>query len=529
MTNNELYYKRGLYMIDKLLNTYSNNSSFYKEREKFVEKEFLRYCNYKEIASRDIKSFTLTSLVALLGMNKENIERFDKNANYDFSNLSKDKLKEIKKLKLLYPSFEKDRITNTKYDSWLNVTNLNYPTIDYMFNVRNGLLHSEYGFYDDFENIIYIKNSNYTKFEGKILLPSFADFSIFYFGNSTWSGLSENTKIYDIKYQEQIKTKDEMSKILDDLKIINVEYKLKSDNFTSVSPELKLYNFLKKEVITEKNFNEKLERLYRNNSKEHAITTTALTEEQKILVKKMLKTYYGEDLYNMDIELQIHAIIGCINYLIDSRSLISEWISDFIKTFDFIEKIDKKRNELKWTPKEFYCEIRKTINEDMSIENGKRSVFACRTSLLIIKAYHILYRLQNKSFEDIDYNNITFDFTSSDYTYTKTDINGVVTINNFADDILKVKTKCPSLSDPETKNRVVSEIIRDALSHGKIDVSFKIDANNNLKEYIILDDFYHGKSRKIEMTLDKFEEYLLSEAFTSKYSKNKSLTKVITK
>ena len=90
-------------------------------------------------------------------------------------------------------------------------------------------------------------------------------------------------------------------------------------------------------------------------------------------------------------------------------------------------------------------------------------------------------------------------------------------------------SKYPTLSGVEAQNMAVSEIIRNALSHGNMDIEFKIDANNNLREYIVLDDIYHSKSRKLVMSLDKFEEYLLSEAFTSKYSKNKTLVKTITK
>ena len=462
-------------------------------------------------------------------MNKENIERIDKHADYDFSILNKQGIKEVEKLKEKNPLFEKDRIVNTKYDSWLNVLNLDHPTIDYMYNVRNGLLHSEYDFYDEYGNTIYVKNSNYTKFEGKILLTSFIDFALFYFGNSVWSGLSENTKLYNVVTDGQIKTEKELQNVLDQLQIVTIDYKLKKDNSTNVSPENKLYNLAKKGLITDYNYQKELDRLYRNNAKDHVVTTNGLNEDEKIIIKKMLETYYGNELYDLDEKSQVTAVVGCITYYKSPRSTISEWITDFIKTLNFIEKLEYKRIGSRMTPKEYYEEVRPIIEEEMEVEENKRSVFACRTSLLMMKAYHILYRLQNKAFEDIDYNYINFDFTSGDYTYTKTDINGIVTINNFTDDIQKIMSKYPTLSGVEAQNMAVSEIIRNALSHGNMDIEFKIDANNNLREYIVLDDIYHSKSRKLVMSLDKFEEYLLSEAFTSKYSKNKTLVKTITK
>ena len=135
--------------------------------------------------------------------------------------------------------------------------------------------------------------------------------------------------------------------------------------------------------------------------------------------------------------------------------------------------------------------------------------------------------MQNKAFEEIDFSSINFNFTSNNYTYTKIDIKGVTKVNNFSDDISKMITKDPSLSNIEAQNKVVCEIIRDALSHGKIDLDFKVDENNNLKEYIVFNDTYHSKTRKLEMTLDVFEDFLMSEAFTIKYPKNKVLTKSI--
>ena len=524
MDNSEIYYKRGLYMIDKLLDIYTNDNSFYKKREILIEKEFIRYSNFRELVNKDIKSFTLTGLVALLGMNKENIERFDKNTNYDFDIFSTIKKREIEILKQKNPLFEKDRLLNTKYDNWLNVLNIAYPEDDYMINVRNALLHSEYNFYDNYENIIYLSNSNYTKFEGKILLPVFTDFSIFYFGNSSWSGLSENTYLFDIVAEKQIKSEQELSNTIDKLEIININYKLKEDSKTYVSPEKKIYNLLAKNYLSNKNFYNDINRIYRNNSENHSINTTKLTEKQKELVKKMLETYYGDNFYNSNLEIQNRAIIDVINYIINSRSTISEWVSDYIKTLKFIECLNKKRIEKRMLSKEFYNKIKDTITNEMNIEKDRRPVFACKTALLIIKAYHILYRLQNKTFNNIDFSKINFNYEDNEYKYTRIDINDDIIINNFEKDIQKIQKKYRELNSSEAQNKVICDIIRDALSHGKVTLDFRIE-NNNLKEYIVFDDTYHNKTRKLEMTLNKFENLLKSEAFTIKYSKQNIIKK----
>ena len=529
MTDNVKYYKRGLYMINKLLNTFKNDSSFYKKREELVEKEYLRYSNFTSLVAVDIRAFTLTSLVALLGLNKENIENIDKNAEYNFIIFDKNKLKEIEKIKELDPEFEKDRIINTKYDSWLNVLNCNLIGSNYMFNLRNSLLHSEYNFHDKYGNIIYLKNSNYTKFEGKLLLPVFKDFALFYFGNTTWTGLSENTKLYNIESDKKIPNEKELDRIIDTVGIIEIEYQLKEEKNKVSSPENKLYKLVEKKQIKENTVYKQLEKLYRNNSNNHSIKTVKLTEEQKKIVKKMIKTYYNEDYYKLNENEQKSAIIYCTKYLLDSRTVISEWIVDYIKTLSLIETLEVERRKTKLTPKDYYNKIKNNVEDAMNTEKNLRSVFACKTALMIIKVYQILYRIQNDELEEIDYNKINYNYTSKDYKYTKIDINGITTVNNFTDDITKVQSKEPSLTYLEAQNKVVCEIIRDALSHGKVDITFKINKNDELEEYIVFNDQYHSKIRKIEMTLNKFEELLNSEAFTIVNTKTKTIALTKTK
>ena len=123
------------------------------------------------------------------------------------------------------------------------------------------------------------------------------------------------------------------------MQIINIDYKLKSNSKTNASPELKLYGLASKTLLNNEDFYEKLDRLYRNNSENHVVSTFKLNEDQIKLVKKMIETYYGEDFYNLDIEKQCRAIVDVANYLTNSRSPLSEWISDYIKTLSFIEKL----------------------------------------------------------------------------------------------------------------------------------------------------------------------------------------------
>lgn len=516
MSNSEIYYKRGMHTIDKLLNIFSNDDSFYKKRLMFMEEEFKRYANFYELALKDTNAFSMTGLVTLLGLNKENVEDTEKNANYNFSRFTIKEKKKIELFKKTMPEFENDRVINTKYDPWLNVTNIDYPTIDYMYNIRNGFLHSEYDFYDDCGNIIYVKNSNYTKFEGKILFDPFKKFGLFYFGNASWTGISENAYVFGIDSGKKSSNIKDLEKIIDTINVIGVQYKLKKDNIDVISPEEKLHKLLIKNKSI-KDIYLLVDRIYRNYAEEYTVSDFSLSFEQKNIIKKMIVTYYGNEFFNWEYDRQFYAILFCCKYLFDSRNVISEWISDFIKLFEYIRNNNYLNYKDVASEKYFNSVLNTRLSDVVSIEDGKRSVFACRTSLLMMKAYHILYRLQNNNFDEVDYNNINFDFSSGNYTYTRTDIDKSIKINDFSDDITKLSIKYVDLSNDVIRNIVLCEIIRNALSHGNVNMDFKIDKNNNLVEYIVFEDKYHSKSRKIEMTIDMFEKFLSSEAFLSKY------------
>lgn len=516
MNNNEIYYKRGLHIIDKLLNIFSNDNTFYKKRLMFMEEEFKRHANFYDIAIKDNNAFTMTGLVTLLGMNKENVEDTKKNVNYNFSRFTRMDKKAIEDYKMKTPEFENDRVVNTKYDEWLNVTNIDYPTIDYMYNVRNGLLHSEYDFYDENGNIIYVKNSNYTKFEGKILLNSFKKFGLFYFGNAGWTGLSENAYIFGVDSGKKSTNESELERIIDTIGVVSVNYKLKENNIDIEAPEEKLHKSLLKSKSV-KDIYLFIDKIYRRYTDSYSVTDLNLSVEQKKILKRMIVSYYGNDFFTWEYEKQFYSILFCCKYLFDSRNVISEWISDFVKTFEYI----KENNYLNYKNVVSQNGFNSVLNENLvdlvSIEDDKRSVFACRTSLLMMKAYHILYRLQNSNFEEIDYSHINFDFSSGDYTYTRIDIDGSVKINDFCDDILKLSTKYVGLTNDIIKNIVLCEVIRNALSHGNVKLDFRIDSNDNLVTYIVLEDIYHSKVRRIEMTMDMFEKFLYSDAFLAKY------------
>jgi len=510
MNEDNLYYKRGIYIIDKLLRIFNNDSTFYKNRDEYLRVELNRLKTNDKIVCKDFNSFFITSLTALLGINKENIEQTNKHNDYNihfFNEKNKNDLN-LEILKEGFKEFTFDRKITTTYDDWLCVENCDYPTMNYLMNIRNGLMHSEYECLDTYGYMLSINNSNYTHFKSKVLLPGLINFSLFYFGNNSFTGLSEKFNIYSVE-NNKINNSQELIDQIKKITITEVKYEsLKNANKTSI-PEGKLYKLLAEEQVKKgKNFNLR-ELLNKTFNKNYIYETNEkkLDEFQKELVRKMIEKYYGPEFYKLNEQQQIIQLGGVTRYLMDSRSVISEWISDYMYFFKDILLIYNKT-------KKFPNFNIDDLNIGPSGEDGIRSVFACRTALLIIKLYHILYRIQNKKYEEIDYNKITFDLSLNDYNYERIE-NNLVVANDFAIDKAKLLLKDNSLSNKELENKVICEIIRNSLSHGNIEINFKL-INDEIVEYIVFEDSYHSKIRKLEITLDKLEEFLKSEAFETK-------------
>jgi hypothetical protein len=49
---------------------------------------------------------------------------------------------------------------NTKFDDWLSVQRCDHPTLSYMMNVRNGLLHSEYETIDEYGDLLEVNEDD---------------------------------------------------------------------------------------------------------------------------------------------------------------------------------------------------------------------------------------------------------------------------------------------------------------------------------------------------------------------------------
>lgn len=508
MNEKKLYYKRGMHIIDKLVKVFSNDSTFYKKRMELLKLELQRFSGNEQLMIKDINSFYITAMISLIGLNKENIEKMNKHGNYDLYKLDKkeQQIISLNKIKKAYPEFEASRTITTKFDDWLSVENCDYPTLSYMMNIRNGLLHSEYEPLGEFGDIISVNNSNYTHFKSKIILYGIINFCMFHFGNNTWTGLSENFNIYEVDDHNNVNSYKELDEKIKTIKVNKLKYEPKTEKDNLKIPELRAYKIMQQIKKKKNSLEEILEKIFQNKYT-YTIETQNLTDEQVSIIKKMIEKYYGESFYKLDGDSQNMQLLSLGRYLMDSRGVLSEWICDYIDFYNIIMEIVCRLGDK-------YNEAIESLLEETNSENNKRSAFACRTSLLIVKLYHILYRLQNSKYIEVDYNDIDFNTLASDYKYERTNIDGSK-IYDFSVDKDKLKLKDFELSDKELENKVVCEIIRNSLSHGNLNMNFKIE-NDELIEYVVFEDKYHSKVRKLEMTLDKLEKFLSSEAFETK-------------
>ena len=147
---------------------------------------------------------------------------------------------------------------------------------------------------------------------------------------------------------------------------------------------------------------------------------------------------------------------------------------------------------------------------------------SCYPTILILKAYLIMYRLQHPDFDEIDYSKVNFDITDFDVVLNWSNIkNPSDKQNYFKESFDKEKAKGELTEDSDIWNKIVCEILRNSLAHGNIK-SYR--DTNTLKSMIELTDIDQKKGgvRTIKMPLSIFEQLLNSESFTPKYCMKKS-------
>ena len=129
----------------------------------------------------------------------------------------------------------------------------------------------------------------------------------------------------------------------------------------------------------------------------------------------------------------------------------------------------------------------------------------------------MLYRLQSKDFEEIDYRKINFPL---DGTIELISENPNSDENTFSRSIEKEQTRNPELRFDDAFHKVICDVVRNSLAHGNVNVCL---SPLTLERKIELTDIDpKTKSvRKIRFELESFNDFLNSDAFSPKNCYNK--------
>lgn len=488
---NKNHYEFVLSYIDELLSILSSDNYNEENKDNFYIREYSRVFKADEdtssIALHQQNYFLLICAISMMGINKEDIEKkpnlkeYGYNIKYPIENLD-DQISKISKIipntitnRILIKSlkkkndfFSKERTIDTPYNEWLYIDNINIPdnyNPNYIFLTRNAFMHSEYNFMETrFSGIdfIEIKNNNFTRFKGRILLQNFLEFIKSYYSNDSYTGIKNN--IYIIEETDLI----DIDQILDDLKLYKLNYNNKELDFDK---RLETYqNFENESIINQREFINKFDI-----NQEQVF----LTEKQKESIKKIINHYFKNNFESFNDDKRNRLLLQTIKFVIDPKSILSEWIMHFyLNTSNIFKKCGP--------------------------DNTFISVYGSTPSLLLLKSYTILYRIQNSAFEEIDYG-LFSDFT---YIYTENNLYNYDIYENFK---IKMINKGIIVTEEEYKKRYFLEIFRDSLAHGNIDI--EIGSEEEYTEYIIFKDVYKGKERKITIEINELNKFLNSDCF----------------
>lgn len=433
-------------MIDKLLKNVGNLYNRKKELELF-DRELIRYKNYPELSTIDMYNLMLCCSYSLFGLNKEGIERSNNNYDYElFPKLDLEEAKQFEQFKSEYDYFESGRIIDTKFNDWLTITNINHKdnlNNGFLFNVRNALMHSEFSIDSKEGYVINIKNSNYTGFEGKIFFQTFLNFSSLYFGNNYWSGIVENHISSFIP--------DELSNGDEDLKEILKKVDVRLSNITDKKTIKKLH------ILAKKHAEKEMGNILMENSQQINI------DDKLELIFNVIKSIYGNEFYTYDLRKQSKIITSLIKFILDSKSVVSDWIIHYMHFANSV------------------------IIEDLNGDDFT-SIYAAKPSLLILKSYMVMYMLQNKNIKEIDSTKI------------------YIPNHNYYDNL--GTPAGTNIVDPE----LFCDIFRNSLAHGNVDIKLEVQEELfNIK--FVLTDKYKSKERILEINMNELDKFLASEPF----------------
>ena len=497
MNNYERYYRRAYNALQKLIKAYKDGYNP-KKMSEFRESLRLEAIAHEQVIREEQLSIMFTTTAALLGLNKESIERTSKISEYK----KPEKTSDFKAPPL--PSrylpriaeFNGKRTQETPFDSWLSIIKDQTADKDassVMKKIRNGILHSNFELLLEPGNLDYTNIKIKSYFEAEILNTEFEKYVFEYFANIEGLGLTEVMYTYNMR-QSQIKDKDDLHRVLEAMSINEIRYeniktlaeKTPEDYLMDSKDEndkIDVEKFLKS-LIDSNNF---------ENLKGQVLKPTP--ELVRYLEDYISKTF-GKDFYKLSYPEQNGIITTHLNLVLNPKRELSNWLVHF------------------WY---LYSTIASNMFNPVFFSGDEYGFESCLPSLLVLKSYLVLYRLQSKDFAEIDYRKINFPL---DGTIELISENPNSDENTFSRSIEKEQTRNPELRFDDAFHKVICDVVRNSLAHGNVNVYL---SPLTLERKIELTDIDpKTKSvRKICFELESFNDFLNSDAFSPKNCYNK--------
>ena len=494
MTKEEIYYRRTYRLLNDLIYTYRNGYDK-KEIEEFWNKKNLEFLEGSKIFNEQKEGLLLTIIIALMGINKESTEKRevvkgynDSFVEFDFRNIKKDTITEEKLVE-----FDNYRNKETIFDKWLSINKApdsDRKNSDIIRRIRNGLLHSNFNVDTDSKLLSFTNIKTKSYYESKILNQNFQQFIMANYSNVPTVGVCDKTILFYKNICDDIVNEDVLRKWLLNTTMLEVEHSIENfDGFNTLDNKIA-------ELLKQNNKEQKImDEIYKENNDItiKSINTTEFTEETVEFFIKIVKNRYKEDFYKLPEISKEKILHNIFEYFYKNKRQISNWLLHF------------------------YHLIGNTVNSNYSVDDifyydDEYATMSLKPTLSILKAYLILYRLQNEKFDKIDYNLIEFDF-EEDYVLWS-EYEGIqVNDDYYQTSFDKLRSKYTTLPTVTIQKQIICEVIRDGLAHGNITSYICEDG----VDYIQIKDIYNNKARCISMTLEKFNKFINSEAFLPKY------------
>ncbi|MBQ7790655.1 MAG: hypothetical protein IJ399_05275 [Bacilli bacterium] len=505
----ERYYRRSYNTLNRLIEVYKNG--YDKEKTlKFRQELIQKYYNNPKVAQSEFNNLMLTTMIALLGLNKEAIENTGKIIEYKKTNnsinISDLHLSSEQKIRL--KEFYDSKVLSTDFDEWLSIKvnpTSDKENIDYLRRVRNALLHSNFYIDEDTDFLPIAKLKTKSYYEAELFNMKFQLFVFEYFGNIEALGLTESMYTFNVS-KAQIQNKMELKLYLKLVTINRIFYKnLKTVGINS--PELNLKKCSDEECyIDVKKFIKKLN--VNKNAEDIKFDTMMISENHINDIISYIEKTYGDEFYKLDNNTQGGIISTHLKYELNPKMELSNWMSHFWYLYSTLG------------------------NGNFNVKFFDGDEFggeSCYPALMVLKSYLLMYRLQNNNFDEIDYNKVDFDVNDPEILLYSDVVDKTVKREDFFQNSFdKEKSNGILVDDNELWNKIICDVIRNSLAHGNIRT---FTSNVNQESMIELKDIdkRKGTMRMIAMPLRKYEIFLNSEAFKPSNCFKKEETKVLLK